>query len=306
MITGPSSVGLGALSEWLSGEISEGSQTILLFIRLPRTLACIIAGGGLALSGMLLQTALHNPLASPGIIGVNSGAGLAVVLAAALFPPLFWIRGAAAFIGALLATLLIWLIASRTGASKTTVILSGVAVSGLLAALIDTVISIFPETISDRSAFYIGGFASVSLKHVLSAAPFTIASVIMSAVISRRLGLLPMGDEVASSLGLNVRRCRFLAILCAAMLSASAVSVAGLLGFVGLIVPHMARKLAPPNMRVLLPVSFLLGVCLTLACDIIGRMLFAPYELSAGIPLALIGAPFFLYLILSRRRHQHD
>lgn len=306
IVIGPSGVGIRSLFDWLFGNADKSSSVIITYIRLPRTLGCIVAGGGLAVSGLLLQTTMLNPLASPGIIGVNSGAGLLVVLAAALLPPLFWIRGVAAFAGALLAALLIWLIAARSGAGKTTVVLVGVAVSSLMSALIDTVISIYPQTISDRTSFFIGGFSSVSLRQVLAALPVMLSSLVLIVLISGKLELLPMGDDVASSLGLNVKRYRFLGILCAALLAASAVSVAGLLGFVGLIVPHMARKLTTRSLRALLPVTLLMGVCLTLLCDIIARQLFAPNEIAAGIPLALIGAPFFLYLILIRRRHQHD
>lgn len=306
MAVGPSLVGFKEIALWLRGLSADSAETIILFIRLPRTLGCIVAGGALAVSGLLLQTVMQNPLASPGIIGVNAGAGLFVVLAASVLPPLFWIRGSAAFIGAMAAAMIIWLIAARTGASKTTVVLSGVAISSLLSALIDSVITVFPASVTDKTAFFIGGFSSASLRQVLTSLPFAAVALLISALMSRQLDLLPMGDEVAASLGLNVKRCRFLAILCAALLAAAAVSIAGLLGFVGLIVPHMARKLTNRSMRTLLPVTLLLGISLTLLCDILARVLFAPYELSAGIPLSLIGAPFFLKLILSRRRNRHD
>lgn len=306
IVIGPSGVGVRNLFEWLNGSANNSIAVIITYIRLPRTLGCIIAGGGLAVSGLLLQTIMLNPLASPGIIGVNSGAGLLVVLAAAFLPPLFWIRGVAAFVGALLAALVIWLIAARTSAGKTTVILVGIAISSLMSALIDTIISIYPDTIADRTSFFIGGFMAVSLRQVLTGLPIMLLALVLSVIISGKLELLPMGDDVALSLGLNVTRYRFLGVLCAALLAASAVSVAGLLGFVGLVVPHMARKLATRSLRALLPVTLLLGISLTLLCDIIARRLFAPNELAAGIPLSLIGAPFLLYLILTRRRHQHD
>ncbi len=306
MAIGPSQVGFRELLLWLQGMSTDSTGTILLFIRLPRTLGAIAAGGALAVSGLLLQTVMQNPLASPGIIGVNAGAGLFVVLAASLLPPLFWLRGTAAFAGAMSAAMMIWLIAARIGASKTTVVLSGIAISSLLSALIDAVITVFPVTVTDKTAFFIGGFSSASLRQVLTAVPFVAVALLISALMSRRLDLLPMGDEVAASLGLNVKKCRFLAILCASLLAAAAVSIAGLLGFVGLIVPHMARKLTNRSMRTLLPVTLFLGINLTLLCDILSRVLLAPYELSAGIPLSLIGAPFFLKLILSRRRTRHD
>lgn len=306
LVVGPSAVGMKELFQWFRGASDESVSTILQYIRLPRTLGCIIAGGALAVSGLLLQTAMMNPLASPGIIGVNSGAGLFVVLAASILPPLFWLRGVAAFTGAMMAAMFIWFIAAKTSASKTTVVLSGIAISSLLSALIDAVITIFPDSITDKTAFFIGGFSGVSLRQVLATLPVVLVALLIAALLASRLNLMPMGDEIAASLGLNVKRCRFLTILCSALLAAAAVSIAGLLGFVGLIVPHMARKLTTRDMRALLPVTLLLGICLTLLCDIISRMLFAPYELSAGIPLSLIGAPFFLHLILSRRRRHYD
>lgn len=306
MFAGASAVGVGDLLHWLGGDADKRVSTIFWFVRLPRTLGCIVAGGSLAVAGLLLQTAMMNPLASPGIIGVNTGAGLFVVLAAALFPPLFWIRGVAAFAGGMAAVTVIWLLASRTGASRITVILSGIAVSSILAAIIDAVVSLYPEVVMDKTEFYIGGFSSASMRQIFAVFPFVVTALLLSVLLASRFDLLTLGDEVAASLGLNVLRTRFTAVLCAALLAASAVSIAGLLGFIGLIVPNIVRKLTLSGMHFRLPVTLLFGACLALLCDIISRVLFAPYELSAGIPLSLIGAPFFLWLILSRRKQRYD
>ncbi|NSW54286.1 MAG: iron ABC transporter permease [Anaerolineae bacterium] len=306
MVCGASTLGARDAVQWLSGSADASVDAIFRYIRLPRTLACLLVGSALAAAGLLLQTALNNPLASPGVIGVNAGSGLFVVAASILFPSVFWVRGLAALGGALAAALWVYALARRGGASRVTIILAGVAISSLLAAGMDAIVTLYPTAIMDRTAFFIGGFSSIYSGALLVALPFLLAGFLGAAFLAGRLDLLLLGDEVAASLGLHVERTRFLAILFAAALAAGAVSIAGLVGFVGLIVPHMVRRLTGGALRRSLPVTILLGGCLVLGCDLLARLLFAPYEVPAGILLSLIGAPFFLYLILNRRKHRYD
>ena len=303
LTTGASSVSAKDILQALfSPHRDTHAANILYLVRLPRMLACILCGGALAVSGLLIQTVLHTPLASPGIIGVNAGSGFAVVLVASLFPAAFLPRIIAAFLGALCAVMLVYAIARKTGASKLTIILAGVAVSGLLTALTDALVTINPAAVMDRSAFSMGGFSGVGLRQIVPGIPIVLCSVAAALLLSKHLEVLTMGDEVAASLGVRVELARFLSLFIAALLAACAVSIGGLIGFVGLIAPHMARILFKTGFLKLIAFSFWFGGMLMLICDLTARVLFRPYEISTGIVLSCIGAPFFLFLLLKRRR----
>lgn len=277
---------------------------ILFLIRLPRIGAVILCGAALSISGLLIQTVLHSPLASPGIIGVNSGAGFAVVLTAFIFPGAFWPRVVAAFCGALLSVMLVYGIARKTYASKLTIVLAGIAVSSLLTALSDALITINPSTVMDRSSFAMGGFSGVGATQVKVTLPLITFGIVFALILAPKFEILTLGDEVALSLGVNVEQTRFFAFFIAALLAASAVSIAGLIGFIGLISPHIARLLFRSNFRKLVLFSCWFGAILVLSCDLIARSLFMPFELPTGIVLSFIGAPFFLFLLLTRRRER--
>lgn len=289
----------GAL--WLPNAAEKASQ-ILWNVRLPRIAAAIFSGAGLAVAGALLQAVLNNALASPGVIGVNAGSGLAVLLLAAFAPGLAVYTPVAAFIGALAAAGLVYGIARRTGASRMTLVLSGVAVSSILSALSDAVLTLRPETQINRTAFLIGSFSAVAPGSLGFAATCTAIGLLIAFAVSYDLNVLSLGDELSRSLGLRAGLCRALAVGAAALLAGSAVSIAGLLGFVGLIVPHAARALGGEDQRVLLPLCALMGAAFTLGCDLLARILFAPFELPVGILLSLLGGPFFLYLLVRRKR----
>lgn len=286
--------------------LDPGAQ-IVLFVRLPRVLAAMLAGSALAVSGCLLQTVLDNVIASPGIIGVNAGSGLLALVAAICLPHVWYASPLFAFAGALLTSLLVFGIGWRTGASRLTVILAGVAVSSLVTACSDTLLTLFPNAQISRTAFLIGGLAGVSLTTVRAAAVPALLGLGLALVFSHDLNVLALGDEAAAGLGMKVVRTRLLYLTIAALLAASAVSLAGLLGFVGLIVPHLARFLFGHDNRLLVPASALIGAALLLACDLLARSLFAPFELPVGIVLAFLGAPFFIWLLLHRKRGRlHD
>ena len=284
------------------GDNASKVYRIISFVRIPRTFAAVLAGCALSVSGVILQSVLNNSLASPSIIGVNSGAGLFTVLIAAFFPKYLHLTTIAAFMGAILAVLLVYFIAKKTGASRMAIILSGVAVSSFIGAMTDTVLTLKPDTVIGRTAFLIGGFSGITIDKVSFAGGFIITAIMIAFILSYDMNILALGDESAKSLGLNITRLRFIYLILAAILAGSAISFAGLLGFVGLIVPHVARLLVGYVNRILLPVSALLGGIFTLLCDLLARVIFAPYEIPVGIIMSFLGGPFFIYLLVKGKR----
>ena len=286
------------------GERDGSNAKILRFVRLPRVIACIMGGAGLACAGAIIQSVLKNPLGSPNIIGVNSGAGFFLIIASVLLPKNVLLFPVAAFLGSLVTVFLVYALGLKSGSSRYSIILSGVVVNTLCSALSDAMQVFFPDTLFARSAFRIGSFASVSPSILYPASIFIIIALVISFLLKDMLDVLALGDEVAHSLGVNVKAARGVFLALAALLSGASVSFSGLLGFVGLVVPHIVRSLAGSEMASVLPLSALLGSSLVLLCDLIGRTAFSPYEVPVGIFLALLGAPFFLFLLLKKKRDE--
>ena len=260
----------------LTGRGGGPAAQIVLYARLPRTCGCLLAGAALAVSGAVIQGVLGNPLAAPNVIGVNAGAGLCTALCAALWPAWTAAVPFAAFLGALGGVLLVLSIGARTGASRMTLVLAGVAVSGMFSAGIDAVLTFFPDALNGYTDFRVGGVANLAMGRVAPAGG----------------GARAAGGRVGARAG-----------GLAAALAGAAVSFAGLLGFVGLIAPHMARRLAGEDCSArLLWAAALGGAALLTLCDLLARTLFAPYELPVGVVLSLLGGPFFLWLLLRQRR----
>ncbi|MBR3705090.1 MAG: iron ABC transporter permease, partial [Oscillospiraceae bacterium] len=273
---------------------------------LPRTCACLLAGAALACSGCILQSVLGNKLASPNIIGVNAGAGLGVTLCCALGIASGWTVSLAAFGGAMLAVFTVVTLAKKTGASRTTVILSGVALNSILGAFRDAVTTLIPEAAMLSGEFRVGGFSAVVPARLLPSGILITAALLLALTLCNELDVLALGEETAHSLGMSVKHIRTLFLLLAALLAGTAVSFAGLLGFVGLLVPHISRKIVGGESRSLLPMSILLGAGLITLSDLAARTLFAPYELPVGILISCIGGPFFLFLLLEKKGgHRH-
>ena len=278
---------------------------IVRYVRLPRLCACLLAGGALAASGAIIQGVLSNALAAPSTIGVNAGAGLTVALCCAIAPTAVKLVPLAAMAGAFLGVMTVLLIARRTGASKITLVLAGVAVSSIFSAGIDAVVTFVPEALNGYSDFRIGGFSGVSMARLLPALWPALLSFVLSLSLHNEMDVLLLGREQAQSLGLPAERLRIVLLGLAAVLAGSAVSVGGLVGFVGLIVPHIMRRLVGESSGALLVSSALGGAALLGFCDLLGRLLFAPYEVPVGIVMALTGGPFFIWL-LQRRGRLHD
>lgn len=289
-----------AFREWLTSDLAGKNYRILVHVRLPRVLAAMLCGLGLAASGVILQSVLANPLAAPNIIGVNSGAGFAVYLVLALFPASHRLMPAAAFLGALAASLLVSLLSFRAAAGKVTIVLAGVAISSILSAGMDTLITLYPDMLVNASTFKIGGFYGITLASLTPAWIYILVGLMSAFLLARRLNVLVLGDDIASSLGMNVRLTRAAALIAAAVLAGAAVSFSGLVGFVGLIVPNAVRRITGNEHTRLLPASALLGACFVVFCDILCRTLFAPYEVPVGIMMSFLGGPFFLYLLLKK------
>lgn len=279
---------------------------IFWYVRLPRTLGCLLAGAALAVSGAVIQGVLHNSLAGPSIIGVNAGAGLAVTVCCAAGLLSGWAIAGAAFGGALAAVLLILLAAEKAGASRTTVILGGVAVNAFLNALSEGITVLIPEAGVLAGDFRVGGFSSVSWPRLIPAGIMILLALAVVLSLGNVLEVLSLGEETARGLGLNVRPMRTFLLLLSAMLAGAAVSFGGLLGFVGLIVPHGVRKISGNESRYLLILSAVLGGAFVTVCDLTARMAFAPYELPVGILLSVLGGPAFLWLLWKRRGGRSD
>ena len=273
------------------------ADQIIWNIRLPRTLTGALVGANLALSGAILQAVMRNPLADPHIIGISSGAGLAGIVVLIVWPAyLFWMTPAA-FLGAMAAAVLIYLLAWKDGIRPVRIILAGVAVSAFLGAIISGILIFYSDRVHGALLWMVGGLAASSWKDVTTILPYTVIGLILSGIGAYYLNLLQLGDDMARSLGLSVEGARLGLTAVAALLAASAVSVAGLLGFVGLIVPHFVRLLVGSDYRYLIPGAAILGVATVTLSDTAARLILAPAELPVGIIMAFIGAPFFLFLL---------
>ena len=293
------------LREVVAALLGRGSGTtasIVLYARLPRLCGCLLAGAALACAGVIIQGVLSNPLAAPNVIGVNSGAGLATALCCALAPGAVRWTPVAAFLGALVGVLLVLLIAERAGAARITLVLAGVAMSSIFGAGIDAVVTFVPDALSGYTDFRVGGVKNLSMARLAPAFWVILIALLIALSLSNELDLLLLGRETAQSLGLPAKWLRLALLMVAAALAGAAVSFAGLLGFVGLLVPHIMRRLLGEDSFPLLLSSALGGGLLLTVCDLASRLIFAPFELPLGVVLSLAGGPFFIWLLLKQRR----
>ena len=282
----------------LAGDKGAMSRSILLYARLPRTFASLLAGAALAVSGAVLQTVLTNRLASPGIIGVNAGAGLGVTLCCAAGVLSGYAVSCAAFAGSLITVAVISVFSYRTSASKTTVILGGVALNSILNAICESVTVLDTDIAMLSIDFRVGGFSSVSYVRLVPAGILILAALAILFTLCNELDVVALGDETARGIGLPVGRYRLVFLVLAALLAGAAVSFAGLLGFVGLIVPHFVRRYTGNESGHLLPLCAICGAGFVAFCDLASRLAFAPYELPVGILMSVIGGPVFLFLLV--------
>ncbi|MBQ1220117.1 MAG: iron ABC transporter permease [Peptococcaceae bacterium] len=290
----------------LSGSTTDSTYRIVMYSRLPGVLGALLAGSALSVSGAILQSVLQNPLASPNIIGVNSGAGLMVLLCSAFFPAMDALLPFAAFLGALATAMLIFALAMGPGVSRITLVLTGIAMSSILGAGMNCIMILYPDAYIGASTFLVGGLSGLTIQGLRFPAIYILIGLILAMLMRRDMNIIALGTDTAKALGMSVNRTRFLLIFTAAILAGAAVSFAGLIGFVGLVVPHAIRFLIGNDNRYLVPASAFGGAAFVILCDLVSRMAFAPYVLPVGILLSFIGGPFFIYLIIRNRRDHHD
>lgn len=275
---------------------SEARQ-IVWNLRLPRVLTGMLAGICLAVSGAFLQGVFRNPLADPGIIGVSSGGGLAAVTIMILFPEKIAYLPISAFLGALAAAAVVYVLAWKGGASPMRLILAGVAVNSLLGAAMTALMILNSEKVQSVLPWMSGTLNGRSWPHFDTLLPYTIVGLIASVFLIKTANLLVLGDDAAKLLGGRVEISRLLIMLVSTFMAGAAISIVGMVGFVGLVVPHIVRLLVGNDYRIFLPISAICGGALVVAADTAARSWFDPIEFPVGILLALLGAPFFLYLL---------
>ena len=286
---------------------ADGANSVIIYaVRLPRILAGILSGVGLSLAGVILQSVTDNSLASPNVIGVNAGAGFGVIICLAFLHGVDGIIKMSliplcAFIGAFLSCVTVVFISSKAGGSRSAIVLSGVAVTALLNAFISMVTLADTDILTAYNSFSVGGFSGVTYGEMIIPALVIFISLTVTVMLSKNMELLCLGSDAAALLGVNVRMLRTLMIVCATASAASVVSFAGLLGFVGLIVPHIARGLVGNRMSHLIFTSVIIGSSVTVLADLIGRVAIAPSEIPVGIMMSIVGAPFFIFLLFKRK-----
>ncbi len=282
--------------------VDDGSMARLLVwnLRFPRVLIGGLVGVCLSLSGCILQGVMRNTMASPSTIGVTGGASFIGYLTLVAFPAYSSLLPIGSILGAFATTMLIYALAYQKGVSPVKMILSGMAVSALFGAFNDIIKTFFAESLGNASGFLVGGLNGVGWKSLPMILPYAAAGIFICAFLPSRMNILMLGDETANALGLRTELFRFFLIAVSSLLAGAAIAVAGLISFVGLVVPHIARLLVGSDYKYLFPASALLGFSLVCICDTIGRVILPPGEVPVSIILSFIGAPFFLYLLRTR------
>ncbi|SDF88771.1 FecCD family ABC transporter permease [Klenkia brasiliensis] len=302
---GTRAVDLGTVWHALTDPAATGDDVVVIReLRAPRTVLGILVGLSLGVAGALMQGHTRNPLGDPGLLGVAAGASAAVVGAIFLLgittpSGYVWF----AFLGALLGSVAVFLIGSsgRGGATPVSLALAGAALSALLYALIRTVLITDQQTLDSFRFWVVGSLAGRDAAVAWQVLPFVVVGLVLAMVNAPALNLLGMGEDVARGLGQHVLLARVTGIAAITLLTGAATAACGPIGFVGLVVPHVARAITGPDHRWLVPYSGLLGVVLLLVADVVGRVVVRPGELQVGIVLALVGAPFFIALVRRRR-----
>nr|WP_203632743.1 iron ABC transporter permease [Streptomyces sp. SID10815] len=295
-------IGVGA------GGLDRVAESVLWNVRFPRIVLALLVGASLGCAGALTQGVFGNPLAEPGVIGVSSGAAVGAVAAIALGIDVLgaWTVPVFAFVTGLGTVLLVYAMARSGGRTEVvTLILTGIAVNAFALALIGLFLFFADTAAVNQITFWqLGSLSQATWPKVLAVLPCAVLGLALAPARSRRLDLLALGERPARHLGVDVERLRITLVLIVALLTAAAVSVSGIIGFVGLVVPHLLRMAAGPGHRFLVPGSALLGALVLLAADLVARTVAAPAELPLGVLTALLGSPFFFWLLRRTRRRQ--
>ena len=271
---------------------------IIYELRLPRVIGAAIVGAAFAVAGAVMQGVTRNPLADAGVLGINAGAMFVVALSFAFFPhmPYSYLM-IVSFIGAVLSTVLIFIIGSATsgGLTPMRLTIAGAVMAALLHSL-SSGVAIYYDLSQDLAFWYAGGVAGVKWEHLKFLVPIILITIVFATILGRSISLISMGDDVATNLGVKTNRTRILGMIIVVILAGVSVSAVGSIGFVGLIIPHIARKLVGVNYRLIIPMSAFLGAMLLVVADLGARTVNPPKELAIGIMVALVGVPFFLYI----------
>ncbi|MFD2444535.1 FecCD family ABC transporter permease [Bacillus sp. CGMCC 1.16607] len=293
----------------LFGGGTDIHRLVIQTFRLPRIIIALMVGISLAVAGGILQGLIRNPLASPDILGITGGAAVAVVGFLALFSDesnsltvsIQWMP-VAAFIGAAIVALLVYFLAWKNGVSPIRLVLIGIGISALMQALTNLMMIMGPiYRASEANIWLTGTVYGSNWKHVITLVPWTLILLVVVMMMARNVNVQELGDEIATGVGSHVQKQRFWLLMLATALIGSSVAFAGGIGFVGLMAPHMARRLVGSAFGALLPVSALIGGILVMVADLIGRTMFSPLEVPAGVFTASIGAPYFIYLLFRAR-----
>jgi len=298
---------LTSIGRALTGAQRDVADAVIVDIRLPRVVLAALVGACLSLAGVLYQALFRNPLADPYILGVSSGAGLgAIIVIVGTTTATAWrYLGVpmGAFIGALLTITLVVRLASYRGRLDTaSLLLAGVAISYTLAAITSFIMVLSRESMASVVFWMMGGLTSASWEYVAVIAPMLAIGAIVPFTHARELNLMLLGDTRASELGVDVERFKRLVLMAGSLLTAAAVSVSGLIGFVGLMTPHAVRLVLGPDHRLLVPASLLGGAIVMVLADLVARTVLAPVEIPVGIVTALFGGPFFVWLLVRGER----
>lgn len=290
---------------WHGGGSDDTIATIILHVRLPRILAAVAVGAALAVAGAAYQGMFRNPLVSPDILGVSAGAGLGAVLGIFLGLPITLVQ-LLAFVGGLVAVAMVYFVArfAKHHGATLAMALSGIAIGALLGSGISLLkILADPYTELPSITFWLlGGLNAVTLADVLATVPIMLLGLVPLVLLRWRMNLMSLSDEEATALGVNVRQTRLWFILSATLMTAAAVSITGIIGWVGLVIPHIARLWVGPNFTRLLPTALFMGAAFLVLTDTLARTM-ASIELPLGILTSFIGAPFFLSLLMRGGRH---
>jgi iron complex transport system permease protein len=303
------SIGAGVLKiqpldvlKTLLGVGSEQHELIILTLRLPRIVASLLIGASLAVSGAILQGIIRNPLASPDLLGITSGASVAAVIFITLFQGLSiqWLP-LAAFIGAGVTTSLIYSLTWKQGISPMRLVLIGVGIEAVLKAFTTMIIVISPIHLTNKAMIWLTGTVYGTTWNNVGALLPWFLFILLALVYGRNVNIQQLGEDVAMGVGSSIQRDRLILLLIATALAGSAVAIGGAIGFVGLLAPHIARKLVGSAFGEVLPTAALVGALMVIIADLIGRTLFAPLDLPVGIFTAGIGAPYFIFLLYKNR-----
>ncbi|GAA3406291.1 FecCD family ABC transporter permease [Paenibacillus hodogayensis] len=289
----------------LVGRNTESSDLIVMQLRLPRITAALLVGAALAVSGALLQGVIRNPLASPDLLGVTGGASVAVVgfmtLTANKFS-IHWVP-VIAIVGAFLAAMINYLLAWKRGVSPFRLVLIGIGISTAMSALTMFLLISGPSYLAAQVLNWMtGSVYGTNWKHVAALWPWVLIFIPFSLLYAKELNVQSLGEAAAVGLGSRLQMSRVVVLFCSVALAGAAVGIAGTLSFIGLLAPHMARKLVGNSYRILIPVSAVLGAIVLVLADLAGRMLFQPLDIPAGVFTAGVGAPFFMYLLFRHKK----